>query len=137
MSDATDAIQAAKDLGQTLGTTIYFTVDYDATASDVQGSITKYLQAVKAVFENKGYPYKLGLYGSGAVLTYFQNTFTDTWLAGASGWRGSKDYTDYAIRQYENDTYIGSGAGRIQIDKGESNGSAGGWRSYHAGITTR
>lgn len=126
-SDAKDAIDAAKDLGQPEGTPIYFAVDYDASDSDVRGAITKYLQAVKAVFADQGYPYKLGLYGSGAVLSFFQNTFTYTWLSGSTGWRGSKDYTDYTMKQYDNQTTIGSGSGKITIDKDESNGSAGGW----------
>lgn len=127
-SDATSAIAAAKDLGQPEGTPIYFTVDYDASESDVSGAITKYLQAVKAVFANQGYPYKLGLYGSGAVLGFFKNTFTYTWLAGATGWRGSKDFTGYTMKQYGFNTTIGSGAGKITIDKDDSNGSAGGWK---------
>lgn len=93
----------------------------------MRGAITKYLQAVKAVFADQGYPYKLGLYGSGAVLSFFQNTFTYTWLSGSTGWRGSKDYTDYTMKQYDNQTTIGSGSGKITIDKDESNGSAGGW----------
>lgn len=127
-TDATNAIEKAQSLGQPSGTPIYFTVDYDASASDVSGGIRIYLQAIKAVFQEKGNPYKLGLYGSGAVLTYFQNTYTYTWLAGATAWRGSKDYTGWAIKQYANNTTIGSGSGQITIDKNESNGSAGGWR---------
>lgn len=127
-SDAEDAIEAAKDLGQPEDTPIYFAVDYDASDSDVRGAITKYLQAIKAVFADQGYPYQLGLYGSGAVLSFFQNTFTYTWLAGSTGWRGSKDFTNYAMKQYDNDTTIGSGSGKITIDKDESNGAAGGWK---------
>lgn len=97
-TDATNAIAKAQSLGQPSGTPIYFTVDYDASASDVSGGIRIYLQAIKAVFAEKGNPYKLGLYGSGAVLTYFQNTYTYTWLAGATAWRGSQDYTAWAIK---------------------------------------
>ena len=126
-TDATNAIAKAQSLGQPSGTPIYFTVDYDASDSDVRGGITTYLQAIKAVFEERGNPYKLGLYGSGAVLTYFRNTYTYTWLAGATAWRGSRDYTGWSIKQYDNSTTIGSGSGQILIDKDESNGSAGGW----------
>ncbi len=126
-SDAKSAISAAQAIGQPSGTPIYFTVDYDASASDISGPIKNYLQAVKAVFVEQNYPYALGLYGSGAVLTYYQNTFTYTWLAGASGWSGSSTYTGYALKQYSNGTTIGSGTGQITIDKDDSNGSAGGW----------
>ena len=126
--DAGNAIKKAQDLGQPFGTPIYFTVDYDAPDSDVSGGIRIYLQAIKAVFKENGDPYKLGLYGSGAVLSYFKNTYTYTWLAGATSWRGSQDYTGWAIKQYATNTTIGSGSGRITIDKNKSNGFAGGWR---------
>ena len=128
ISDAQDAINAAQAIGQPAGTPIYFAVDYDASDSDVSGSIRNYLQAVKSVFIDQGYPYALGLYGSGAVLTYFQNTFTYTWLAGATGWRGSSTYTGWALLQYDNNTPLGSGSGSITIDKDDSNGAAGGWQ---------
>lgn len=127
-SDATSAIEAADAIGQSSGTPIYFAIDYDASASDVSGPIKNYLQAVKGVFEDQGYPYALGLYGSGAVLTYYKNTFTYTWLAGSTAWRGSSTYTDWALKQYANNTAIGSGSGRITIDKDDSNGAAGGWQ---------
>ena len=126
--DAARAINKAQKLGQPFGTPIYFTVDYDAPDSDIAGNIKIYLQAIKAVFKENGNPYKLGLYGSGAVLRYFEHTYTYTWLSGATGWRKSRDYTGWAIKQYQNGTTIGSGAGKITIDKNESNGAAGGWQ---------
>ncbi len=127
-SDATDAIAAATAIGQPSGTPIYFAVDYDASTSDISGPIKNYLQAVKAVFVSQNYPYALGLYGSGAVLSYYQSTFTYPWLAGSTGWSGSSTYTGYVLKQYANGTTIGSGTGQITIDKDDSNGSAGGWK---------
>lgn len=127
-TDATNAITAAQAIGQPSGTPIYFTVDYDASDSDVSGAIKNYLKAVKSVFIDQGYPYALGLYGSGAVLTYYKNTFTYTWLAGATGWRGSSTYTDWALKQHDNNTALGSGSGSITIDKDDSNGAGGGWQ---------
>ena len=127
-SDATSAIEAAQAIGQPSGTPIYFTVDYDATASDISGPIKQYLQAVKKVFADKNYPYALGLYGSGSVLSYYKNTYTYTWLAGATGWSGSKTYTGYCLKQYSNGTTLGSGTEKIKIDKDNSNGAAGGWK---------
>ena len=126
-TDAADAIQNADRVGQTHHKPIYFTVDYDASDDDVKGCISAYLQAVKDEFDKDGNRYALGLYGSGAVLTHFQDTYTYTWLAGASGWRGSKGYTGWSIRQYANGSTIGSGSGSILIDKDESKGSGGGW----------
>lgn len=132
--DAIRAIKKAKDLGQPLRTPIYFTVDYDASPSDIRGGINTYLEAIRDEFKKEGNPYKLGLYGSGMVLKYFQNTYTYTWLAGAAAWRESKDYTGWSIKQYANGTTIRSGAGSIKIDKDQSNGAAGGWRLHHRSI---
>ena len=47
-----------------------------------------------------------------------------TWLAGASAWSGSNAFTDWFLRQYDNNTTVGSFA----VDKDDSNGSAGGWK---------
>lgn len=122
--DSHDAITAAKSLGQPAGTPIYFTVDYDASLSDIKGPITTYLQAIKKVFETDNYYYALGLYGSGTVLKYFENTYTYTWLAGSTAWSGSSNFDSWFIKQYDNGTSIGS----CTIDKDNSNGSAGGWK---------
>lgn len=126
-SDANDAIAAASAIGQPSNTPIYFAVDYDASDNDISGPIKNYLQAVKAAFTAQGNTYKLGLYGSGAVLSYYENTYTFTWMAGSTGWRGYNTYTGYKLKQYDNNTTIGSGTGSIKIDKDDSNGSAGGW----------
>lgn len=123
-SDAVQAITAAKALGQPKGTPIYFAVDYDASASDISGPIRIYLQAVKKVFSADNHSYALGLYGSGSVLKYFKNTYSYTWLAGASAWSGSEDFADWYMKQYANNTPIGS----FTIDKNISNGRAGGWK---------
>ena len=124
-TDGQSAISAAKALGQPAGTPIYFTVDYDASSSDIKGPITTYLQAVKKVFEDDNHYYALGLYGSGSVLSYFKNTYTYTWLAGATAWRGSDTFTGWFIKQYANGTTIDS----FTVDKDDSNGSAGGWKA--------
>ncbi|HVI39670.1 MAG TPA: glycoside hydrolase domain-containing protein, partial [Anaerovoracaceae bacterium] len=96
-SDGQSAITAAKALGQPAGTPIYFTVDYDASLADIKGPITIYLQAIKKVFEGNNNYYELGLYGSGSVLNYFKNTYTHTWLAGATAWSGSSTFTGWFL----------------------------------------
>lgn len=130
--DAAEAIKLAKQLGQTPGKPIYFTVDFDAKEEEVEGCINVYLQAVKVEFDsnidNREKHYTLGLYGSGAVLVRFRNIFTYTWLAGASAWRGSKGYTGWSLKQHANGTVINCGSETFPIDKDESNGEGGGWR---------
>lgn len=126
-SDATAAITGAKAVSQPANTPIYFAVDYNASSSDISGAILNYLQAVKAVFVNQNYPYKLGLYGPGALLEYYKNTFTYTMLAGATSWNGSASYSQFCLKQYPT-INIGSGAGALSIDPNDSNGAAGGWQ---------
>lgn len=130
--DAAEAVAAAARFGQTPGKPIYFTVDYNASEEDLEKYISPYLQAVKAEFDEdrEGKHYTLGLYGSGLVLSHFRDIFTYTWLAGASAWWGSKDYTGWSLKQYANGTVIKCGSGTFPIDKDQSNGEGGGWR-YH------
>lgn len=133
--DAAEAIDLAMQLRQTHGKPIYFTVDFDAKKEDVEGCVNAYLQAVKVEFDNninnRENHYTLGLYGSGLVLSHFRDIFTYTWLAGASAWRGSKDYTGWSLKQYGNNTIIKSKSGEFRIDKDQSNGEGGGWRLHN------
>lgn len=122
-SDARNAISGAKSIGQPLNTPIYFTVDYDAPIEDITGGIHSYLLAIKNEFIKQNYPYKLGLYGDGALLNYYKNTFTYTMLAGASSWNGSASYSKMCIKQIFTNPGIG-----IDIDINYSNGAAGGWQ---------
>ena len=126
-SDASGAIAGAKSLDQPSDTPIYFAVDFDANSANITGPILNYLRAIKDVFVAQNYPYKLGLYGPGALLEYYKNTFTYTMLAGASSWNGSAAYSQYCLKQYPTVT-VGSGAGAISIDPNYSNGAAGGWK---------
>lgn len=62
--DAGDAITQAKRVGQP-SSPIYFAVDYDASAADVNGGITEYFKTVKTLLASAGY--SLGAYGSSLV----------------------------------------------------------------------
>ena len=125
-SDAQVAIDGARTVSQPSGTPIYFAIDYNAPMDDISGCIRVYLQAIKAVFAHNTYPYELGLYGSGALLNYFCNTYTYTMLAGASLWDGSRAYSQFCLHQFPS-IEIGNDSGYIKVDPNESNGSAGGW----------
>jgi len=75
-SDALDAVTLAKAVDQPEGTAIYFTVDYDAQAGDLE-SILTYFQAIK----NNLVGYKVGAYGSYTVLNYLhENNAADYWF---------------------------------------------------------
>lgn len=125
-SDAQNAINGAKSIGQPTGTPIYFTIDYNAQSAAINGVINDYLTAIDNVFKAQGSPYKLGLYGSGLVLNSFQHLFPYRMLAGATGWSGSSAYTEYCLKQFLPRTLSNSSTS-IEIDDEYSNGAAGGW----------
>ena len=58
---------AHDSIGQTPGTAIYFSVDFDASSSEFKDNITPYFQGIKRAFaeESAGAPeYRVGAYGS-------------------------------------------------------------------------
>src|ERR1051325_4608611 len=64
VEDANGASEQANAVGQPSESAIYFTVDYDATSSDIEGNITSYFQAIVATIGNQ---FRVGVYGSGDV----------------------------------------------------------------------
>jgi hypothetical protein len=104
VADGTTAYQQALQIGQPPQTPIYFAVDFDADSVEVAGGINDYFRGVVAGFDaiSHGTPaYSVGVYGSGLVCSWLQQhaLVTHTWLAGATGWRGSKTYQNWNIKQ--------------------------------------
>lgn len=97
-ADGEGALAQAQAVGQPHGSTIYFTVDYDATASDIAGNITAYFEALRAALNGT---YVVGVYGSGAVCTAILGAgyASMAWLAQSTGWSGYSQFTDWAIKQ--------------------------------------
>jgi hypothetical protein len=117
--DGISACKYAESVHQPKGSTIYMTVDYDASEYDVP-NIKNYLTICKQVLDNNDYT--LGLYGSGFILTECKDLITHSWLAMSRGWAKGKKVTTlpYDIIQYP---------GQISgTDLDMSNGSAGGWK---------
>lgn len=98
MQDADGAIAQAEEIGQPKGSCIYFTVDYDATSSDIEGNITAYF---KAIAETLADQYVVGVYGSGAVCTAIIGSGLAklAWLAQSTGWSGYSQFTGWNIKQ--------------------------------------
>jgi Domain of unknown function (DUF1906) len=84
-SDVAAAIGAAHAAGQPSGSAIYFTVDYEPAKGDLT-VINTYLLAIKNGLNGSGY--KLGVYGSGTLLSYLV-------APPANVSRVSPDYTRY------------------------------------------
>lgn len=74
--DAVEAISAAKRLGFTTGTTLYFAVDFDCTENEAEKYITRYFRAISDSFALPGLnskQYKVGIYASRQVCEIVSN----------------------------------------------------------------
>jgi hypothetical protein len=96
--DANGALAQALSVGQPAGSAIYFTVDYDAPQSDIDGNITAYFAAIAAAI---GMQYVVGVYGSGNTCTAILKSGHAklAWLAQSTGWGGYHEFNDWVIRQ--------------------------------------
>ena len=99
-------ITCAKLFGQPTASAIYFAVDYDALSS-MDDTLKTYFDIIKTKLATRGY--RTGVYGGGAVCSMLKaaGKVDFTWLAGASGWRGSSNYLNYNIKQGELYEYNG------------------------------
>lgn len=126
---------ASSIIGQPALSPIYFAVDYDAPAEDIEGNsedhgaIARYFKGVADAFHlaGNGNPaYSIGVYGSGLVCRHFlnNNTVTHAWLSQSAGWRGSRAFDKYNIKQEET-TSIELNQVTYDIDGDISNGDEG------------
>lgn len=78
-------------IGQPAGSAIYFAVDYDATAADIEGPVTDYFAGVKMAFA-------AAADGSGLCCDTLidKQLATLGWLSQSSGFAGSKAYAEAA-----------------------------------------
>jgi hypothetical protein len=103
-ADALAAYQQARAIGQPSGSAIYFAVDFNAQERDIVGAINQYFRGVRAALAAAGGgspPYRVGVYGSGAVCLYLKRMQLAeyTWLSASTAWSGSRDFGDWNIRQ--------------------------------------
>jgi hypothetical protein len=124
--DATRAAQQAMALNAPSGMTIYFAVDYGASAEDLTDAIVPYFQGVVSgmtSFASSGNSqYKVGVYGSGATCMALSSAglVSQGWLACATAWRGHGSYTGWAISQGLPTTILG-----LSVDPDVANGNYG------------
>jgi hypothetical protein len=93
--EALDALDYAQNvIHQPGGSGIYFSADFDATDAVFHGSILPHFQAIAAVFEAAGNPYRIGIYSSGAVCKSLLDAglVQLTWLSQSSGFSGTADF---------------------------------------------
>lgn len=120
--DGVKAHDAAKGHGFGRGTVLYFAVDYDATQQQIDDYVVPYFRGVVGGLTAQGKRYLHGVYGSRNVCAEVSRTTAARWsfVSGMStGFSGNLGYTlpdNWSFNQIQTTT-VGSGDGRIEIDK--------------------
>lgn len=137
ISDANSAIKASRNLGIPSNTIIYFAVDYDATDEQIISNVLPYFASVKTYFDNyKKTKYQIGVYGSRNICTkicqagYAVSSFVGNMSSGYSGNLGYLMPTNWAFDQFHT-VYVGTGDGKIEIDKDSNSGRDNGVESVN------
>lgn len=118
--DAQAAYEASQKLGLPKDTIIYFAVDYDCMDYDVRNIIIPYFEAVYNNLTPKGY--RVGIYGPRNACSKVSNagfavaSFVGDMSTGFSGNLGYPIPSNWAFDQFAT-VSVGSGAGKIEIDK--------------------
>jgi len=128
------ALWLARDtIGQPEGSAIYFAVDYDAGAQDVDSAIASYFEGVHAALGSGGSggtPYRVGAYGSGLVCDRLRDRglIDLAWLSLSRGFRGTREALAagrYDLQQTELATIVG-----LPADLNEANPDGDGFGAF-------
>jgi len=131
LADGSAAYHIAADkIGQPPGSTIYFAVDYDASATEIAAPINEYFSGIGAAFRAaaKGAAgYQIGVYGSGLCCkTLLEKKLANmSWLSQSTGFAGSKEYANsrsYNLIQYGSKTIRVDDGYRLNFDPDTTNG---------------
>lgn len=87
---------ALNDIGQPAGSGIYFSVDFDASPSQIKNAVSPFFQGIQRAFDevSGGQPiYRVGVYGSGATAAALTRAKLASlvWLAMSRGFRGTRE----------------------------------------------
>lgn len=90
-SHAEFVLDYAPKVGAPAGAVIYFAIDTDASASQINRLVLPYFSVVEAVMAGR---YRVGVYGSGAVCTAVRaaGLAHKAWLSQSMGWMHSRTY---------------------------------------------
>ena len=103
--DGASAFAAAGQVGQPAGSAIYFAVDTDFSAAEISQFVLPYFRGVKQALADasSGTPaYRVGVYGSGLTCRRLTEAslVEFTWLAESTGWRESRTFADWDVKQF-------------------------------------
>lgn len=106
--DGASAFAAAGQVGQPAGSAIYFAVDTDFSSAQITQFVLPYFKGVREALDEAsgGHShYRIGVYGSGLTcrLLLQSSRVELTWLAEATGWRESKVFAAWDVKQFVTD----------------------------------
>ena len=111
-ADAFKAVMSAYILGIPKGSTIYFAVDYDVQAADINSNIKPYFNAVNERIKALGYYYQVGIYAPRHVCTlmaeagYTKSSYVSDMSTGYCYNMGFKMPSNWAFDQIAEDTNL-------------------------------
>lgn len=122
----------APAVGAPAGACIYFAVDTDANAGQINKLVLPYFNSVAAAFAAATPNYRCGVYGCGNVCAgVIESGLANlAWLSCSLGWNGSRAYlaaNKWALRQHVPATIAG-----IDCDPDDANGDIGDFRPFAA-----
>lgn len=122
IKDAGVALELAKKWGQPKGSAIYFGVDFDPSAAEVEGPVRSYAQNFSSLVRAEGF--RVGAYGSGLTLRVLlrANLIDLAWLSMSTGFRESKTFTRWNLKQVKD-----RNCGGINCDFDYVQGDIGDW----------
>lgn len=99
LADGGAAVAKAAQMKQPKSSTIYFAVDCNPDEAQIDRLVLPYFDKIMAAVVTAGYV--VGVYGSGLVCRkVLSSSYAKcAWLSNAMGWRGSREYHDWAVRQ--------------------------------------
>lgn len=119
ISDGKVASDYAKSIGQSEGSAIYFTVDYDAQLSDMNAILNYFLGARQGLDQS----FKVGVYGSYSVLEMLHSQGSADYFWQTTAWSRGNIADFIHILQYDfNQNLVG-----VQVDYNQFSNSAGSW----------
>jgi len=131
VSDAREAIAAARLFGFPAGAVLYFAIDFDATDDDVTSSIVPHFEGIRAVFDALGNQYRVAVYGSRNPCSRLAErglTTSSMVLGMSNGYSGNLGFpmpNNWAWDQFATVT-VGTGTGAITVDQNGVSGADGG-----------
>ena len=99
------AFMAAGQVGQPVESAIYFAVDTDFSVTEIQSVVVPYFEGVReglaAASGTSAATLRVGVYGSGLTCQMLKENLAPaefSWLALATGWRGSSQYDTWNLK---------------------------------------